>query len=474
MRRRWPALWAMLAAVPAQAQSPADQSSDQDVLPRSVIEAWRPPTLTITRYTEDWSALADPAKRTGRWTAPFKYIPLGEADRWLSSGLELRARVESGQGQTASYWRAMPHADLHWGRLRAFVQGLANTAGGVAGGPAPVDRTGIDLLQAFVDYTVPLGTQASLRLEGGRQLVSLGSERLVGTRYGPNTPQPFDGTRALLDAGPYTASVFYLVPVVAGPRRLDDRRSRQKALWGLYATRWLGAGQKARIDAYAMAYHDRAASLQQAGLAGGTGEERRTTLGLRAAGQAGRLYWDGEAMVQRGHLAGRAIRAWSVALRAGRRFPALPMQPDLSVHADLASGDRAPGDGRVQGFNPLFPKGKYFGELSPFGPRNLIDVHPALVLSPLAGVKLGLSAMAYWRHSRGDGIYDVPGRQLHAADAGQGRFLGKQVEAVLSWQATPELTLTTSASHFVPGAFLVQAGAARPIDLFAGEAVFRF
>lgn len=458
MTRLWPALWAMLAAMPAQAQ----QGPDQDAVPRSVIEAWRPPTLTITRYAEDWSALADPARRSGRWTAPLKYIPLGEGDRWLSTGLELRARVEASGGQTATYWRAMPHADLHWGRARVFVQGLANAAGGVAGGPSPVDRTGIDLVQAFVDYTLPLGGQTRVRLEAGRQLVSLGSERLVGTRYGPNTPQPFDGTRALLDAGATTASVFYLVPVVAGPRGFDDGRSRQKALWGLYATRWLGAGRQARIDAYAMAYHDRAL------------DERRTTLGLRAAGQAGRRYWDGEAMVQRGRLAGAAIRAWSLALRVGWRFPALPLQPDLSLHADVASGDKAAGDDRAQGFNALFPKGKYFGELSPLGPRNLIDVHPALVLSPLACVKLGLSAMAYWRQSRGDGVYDVPGHLLHAAGAGQGRFLGKQAEAVLGWQATPELALTTSASHFVPGAFLVQAGAPRPLDLFAAEAVFRF
>jgi hypothetical protein len=333
-------------------------------------------------------------------------------------------------------------------------------------------------VQAFADVTVPLAPGTTLRLEAGRQLVSLGSERLVGTRYGPNTPQPFDGTRALLDSGRITASLFYLVPVVAGPRNFDDGRSRQKALWGLYATRWLGMGHAARIDAYALVYHDRAASLQVAGLDHGTGDERRTTLGLRAAGQAGRAYWDGEAMVQTGRLDGRPIHAWSLALRAGRRFPAIPGKPDLSLHADLATGDKAAGDGRMEGFNPLFPKGKYFGELSPFGPRNLIDIHPALALTlgriNGGAVQLGLTAMAYWRQSRGDGVYDIPGHRLHAASAGQARFLGKQAEAVMTWQATRELALTASASRFVPGGFLVQAGATQPIDLVAGEALFRF
>jgi uncharacterized membrane protein YphA (DoxX/SURF4 family) len=135
---RRPACWAMpaaLLATAAQAQS-ADQGADQaDALPRSVIEAWRPPTLTITRYTENWSALADPALRQRRWTGPLKYVPLGSPDRYLSTGLELRARVEASDGQTARYWRAMAHADLHLGRVRLFVQGLANAAGGSSAAP---------------------------------------------------------------------------------------------------------------------------------------------------------------------------------------------------------------------------------------------------------------------------------------------------------------------------------------------------
>lgn len=51
----------------------------------------RAPTLTIERYNEDWSYLANPAARKGHWTEPFKYISLGE-DRstYLTTGLELR------------------------------------------------------------------------------------------------------------------------------------------------------------------------------------------------------------------------------------------------------------------------------------------------------------------------------------------------------------------------------------------------
>ena len=56
-------------------------------------DAWKPPTLTTTRYDEDWSTLADPAQRTGHWTEQFNYIALG-TDSYVSTGLELRLRNE--------------------------------------------------------------------------------------------------------------------------------------------------------------------------------------------------------------------------------------------------------------------------------------------------------------------------------------------------------------------------------------------
>ncbi|MBG6119838.1 hypothetical protein IWY39_003703 [Sphingobium sp. JAI105] len=112
-------------------------------------EPWQPPTLTNTRYEEDWGRLADPANRDGRWTEAFKYIPLG-GDAWLSTGIELRARSESyrdnlwggADAPNNSYlWlRAMPYADLHVGKLRAFVQPIAAYAVGVDPPPARSTR----------------------------------------------------------------------------------------------------------------------------------------------------------------------------------------------------------------------------------------------------------------------------------------------------------------------------------------------
>lgn len=481
MNRRAAFARCLLALLVAGARPSAlAQQSAEEENPATIADSWRPPTLTITRYTENWSGLAVPAARTGRWTERFKYIPLDAAgSAYLTTGLELRLRNENYEGlqwgdaptpdQGYLWLRALPYADLHVGRFRVFVQPIASFASGVEPAASPVDRTRVDMLQAFADYVIDLGSGSRFRLEAGRQLVSLGSERLVGTRYGPNTPQPFDGGRVLFDHGALTASLMYLVPVNAGSDSFDDRGSRTRALWGAYATRWLAPDHHARLDAYYLILHDDQARFQQ-----GAGRETRHTLGLRSAGRTKALHWDAEAMFQFGRFAGSDIRAWSVAMQIGKTFSELPLAPDLSMNVDIVSGDRDPARGALQAFNPLFPKGKYFGELSPIGPRNIIDLHPTLTLDLGRGVALGLAGMAYWRQSKGDGVYDIPGQLLRAGAAGDARFIGKQAELRLAWRATPELTLSGSASHFSAGAFLKDTGRHEAIDMAALEANFRF
>ncbi len=142
--------------------------------------------------------------------------------------------------------------------------------------------------------------------------------------------------------------------------------------------------------------------------------------------------------------------------------------------ADIISGDSDPDDGELGTFNPLFPRGKYFGALSPVGPRNLIDVKPTLTVHPRNDVAVSLSAAAYWRQSTTDGIYAVPGNLLRSGKGSDARFIGNQVELTVAWQATSELNLTASISAFDPGRFIAETGPANTITLVAVMATFRF
>ena len=106
----------------------------------------------------------------------------------------------------------------------------------------------------------------------------------------------------------------------------------------------------------------------------------------------------------------------------------------MGLKANLISGDDDPNDLDLQTVNPLFPKDKYFGELSLLGPYNLINLHPSIGIELGAGWALSLASVFYWRQSTGDGIYDNGGNLIRGDLGNKARFIGTQVEVVLEYE----------------------------------------
>ncbi|MDF0488507.1 alginate export family protein [Sphingomonas sp. H39-1-10] len=461
------------------------QTATAGTQPPTATEAWQAPTLTITRYDEHYDQLASSAARTDHWTEPFKYIPVGD-DAYLTTGIELRARNETyhnnlwggGDAPDDSYlWlRAMPYADLHIGTgaigARAFVQPILAYAIGVAPSAGPVDQTRTDVLQGFVDLRLGAQTNAidgaGVTLRAGRQMLSLGTERLVGTRYGPNVPLAFDGLRGLVSLKGATITLLAVRPVTPGPGTFDDTRSRTKSLWGVYAT-IPAIGLASGIDVYWLGYRNTAARY-----GGVNGAEQRDSFGARLFGASAGWHWNVEGVYQSGRFADEPISAWTIGTEAGHSFADVPLKPDAVLRVNIVSGDRDRDDKRLNTFNALFPKGKYFGELSPVGPYNIISVNPRVAVALASSVSASIAGMAYWRYSRADGVYDIPGNLIRAAGSATARFIGKEAEATLAWQATPELELSTSLSAFAPGGFIRQTGSAKTITMLGLETNFRF
>jgi uncharacterized membrane protein YphA (DoxX/SURF4 family) len=509
--RSWPssrsamrsvALIAALLATPAAAQAETQASAPQAVAEKPPVaasaasaaepgaaaqtglDAWQAPTLTITRYDEHWTQLSDPELREEHWTAPFKYIPIG-SEGWLTTGTELRARSESYHENTWGFaaapndtylWlRAMPYADLHVGRgvvgVRAFAQPIIAYAIGVSPSPGPTDQTRLDMLQGFADVRIGADTGSTdgygATLRAGRQMISLGTERLVGTRYGPNVPLAFDGVRGMISFKGGVVTLLSVRPVLPGPHTFDDTGSDMKHLWGAYAV--LPHPGVSNVDLYFLGYRN-----TEARFGGVTGREVRRTFGVRLYGKRAGWHWDLEAIGQRGHFVGQRIRAWAVGTDVGKTFADLPLAPDFDVRFNVVSGDRHAGNGKLGTFDALFPKGKYFGELSPIGPVNIVSVNPRVTVAVAPGWSAGLAAMGYWRYSNSDGIYGVPGNLLRAANGSSARFIGKQQEGIVGWQATPELTLSASLSFFEAGRFIRDTGPSRTIRMIGTEANFRF
>jgi hypothetical protein len=458
-----------VVALGDQRPSPADAPT-----PQSAQAAL--PLITPVRYTEDYSAAP----------TSLKHIPLGnDGESYLSLGLELRLRYEFyhdnlwGQGPQDSdgyLWeRTLPYADLHIGpSFRAFGQLVSAFEWGDATGKRPPDEDRLDMLQAFVDVRVPIGEDQSLLVRPGRQILRYGSERLIGMRYGANVPLPFDAALARFETGPWRVDAFYGHPIETRRGAWDDRGDDTQSLWSVYTTLALpSSGKLAGIDAYYIGYSDDRARFAQ-----GAGEELRHTLGVRFFGEQSDFDWDLEAAYQFGRYdmstSDGRISAWAVASNIGYTFHGTPLRPRLGMKVNIISGDDDPDDPDLQTFNSLFPKRKYFGEMGLLGPYNLIDVHPSLILQLTNKTAFELASVFYWRYSTNDGIYNTPGNVIRPGLNSDARFIGTQLEAVLTHRFSREFEVTATYEVFLPGTFIEESGPDKIVHFVAIELLYRF
>lgn len=204
-----------------------------------------------------------------------------------------------------------------------------------------------------------------------------GSARLIDMRDGTNVRRTFNAVRAYADVAGWRIDAFSATPRLTRPGGLDDGDNRSQALHGLYAVRSI---ESHALDFYLLHYKDHSAQYVQ-----GTGHERRWTLGLRTSGTRGSWDWNWESAVQWGRFGDGSIRAWTVATESGYVFEESAWRPRLALLAAVASGDRDRKDGRLGSFNPMYPRGNYFGEEASLGAAQLLQYPASALASPNRG-----------------------------------------------------------------------------------------
>jgi len=149
----------------------------------------------LLREDDDWSFLADPAKRQEFWDT-VKYIRLRPArnDWFLSMGGEAREVWEQigndnwGQQPFMNAYfneRYMLYLDVHYGKhVRSFVELKSGLNSYRVGGPRPIDEKKLDFQAAFLE--VGTGDERNwIKFRAGRHELEYGSGRLIDVREGP-------------------------------------------------------------------------------------------------------------------------------------------------------------------------------------------------------------------------------------------------------------------------------------------------
>lgn len=442
-----------------------------------------PPPFQILRYDEDYSYLRDPAARTGDLLAlePIKYLPLDAAGHdWLSLGGEIRLKYEyfdnplfglaPSDGNGSLLQRYLLHGDLHLGRsFRVFAQLRGAYGTSREGPPIPVDEDGFDVQQAFFDLRGERGDRRDqLILRVGRQEMTYGVERLISVREATNVRRAFDAVRLLSELGAWHVDGFLSRPVVNQPHELDEWAAPGTDFWGIYATGPTGL-PGTDVDLYYLGLDRDDAVFEQ-----GTAHELRHTIGARLFGEIGPLDFDVEAMYQWGAFGAGDIRAWAIGLDGGYTFRTTQLQPRLALRISAISGDRDPQDDDLETFNPLFPRGNYFGESAIVGPINLYAVHPLLTLQVSQAATLETGWAFFWRYSTDDGFYGNALNLIQASAGNDRRGIGSELSIVLDWKLDRYLGLRTGYSHFFAGPFLEETGPGKDVDFFAAYLTYQF
>jgi len=431
---------------------------------------------------EDWSFLRDPTLRRDFWD-PIKYIRLrkGSDDWYLTIGGEAREVWEQigndnwGQHPFMNGYfneRYMVHFDVHYGKhVRTFVELKSGLNSYRIGGPRPIDEKKLDFQAGFLEVGTSEGTN-SVAFRAGRQELEYGSGRLIDVREGPNVRLSFDGFMVKSKIDSWHIDGFAVRPDLDNPGFFDNAPNHAVGFWGVYATRPLP--RKISLEMYYLGLDRKQATFER-----GTAQEVRHTLGARISRPVAteRPGWDFdyEGLWQFGTFGSANIQAWTVASEAGYRFPTVRLKPRFSVKADISSGDH-PNSNTLGTFNPLFPKGNYFGVLATTGPGpiNFIDVHPHVETAFPHGVTVSFDWIIQWRESLDDGVYAVPGFLIRAADGSRARFVGHRPGTEIRWQASRHLWFQADYGIFYAGKFLKQTQPGRNLNYWALWAGYKF
>lgn len=430
-----------------------------------------------SRFDEHYASGLSDSART--WYDKLKFSPSNQDKSvYLSIGGEVRYQYFKFRNQD---WgeapadndgfilsRLLGHLDFHAGkRWRAFVQIQSSLAGGEVETPSPVDENPLEIHQGFIDFSSALNNGA-LIFRFGRQELSYGSQRLIAVREAPNNRQSFDAIKGMFSTRDVKLDVFFGYYVNAKPDIFDDIFHRGTKLWGTYAVLnrlpLLG-----NLDVYYLGIGKNSATFDE-----GKGREIRHSLGGRLWRSSSSFQYDIEGLYQFGRFGENDIAAWTLSANLSYSFDNAYGKPKLGLKTEIISGDRRKVDGKLNTFNPLFPKGAYFGLAALIGPYNLIDAHPYVELSLNKKMAFGIDYDLFYRMSREDGLYAVNGRLIYPSSAGKSKKIGGQLGAEFRFTISKYFSLRQELTWFMAGNFLKEAGPGKNILMTGSTATFKF
>lgn len=425
------------------------------------------------RFNEDYTYLKNDT--TGNWYNKMKFTKLNsDALYYLSQGGEVRYQYQHFTNEdwgdipvesyNSFYTRFLYHTDFHFSKYFRFFNQFNSTFAVERVTPnRPIDENQLDIQQIFFDVNPIEG----LTFRVGRQELLYGSQRLIAVREGPNNRQSYDAAKVFWKKKNIRIDAFYSHPVRVQRGIFDDKFNEREKLWSGYAV-LNNVPKISNIDVYYIGYYN-----QNKRYNSGINQEIRHSIGTRIWRKSDTWNYDFEALYQFGTWGNQYINAYTASLDLNYTFDKVKTEPTIGIKTEFISGDRNKTDNQLNTFNPLFPRGAYFGLAALIGPVNLIDFHPNFSFSPFKNLEISADYDAFWLYSLNDGIYG-PNVVLIFDDNSSSRFIGHQLGLAVEYQPNAFIKLTPEAMWFYPGQYLKDVSPGKQVFFAAFTAQFKF
>ncbi|WDF65402.1 alginate export family protein [Flavobacterium sp. KACC 22763] len=410
----------------------------------------------LLRYDENYEFLKDSNRN---FYERLKFIPLNQKkDIYMSIGGEARyeyvdfnnedwGRFNVGHNNFLLQ-RYDLHADIHLGKtFRIFAQLRSALEDGRTNGARGIDEDQLNVQNLFLDVNVWQQKDKKITIRAGRQELDYGSGRLISVREGPNARLYFTGGKLMYTSSRVSVDAFAMMADTVYTGVFDNKMSKQLNLWGAYSK--IIFPKAGNLDLYYLGFR-RDASVFEEGIA----PERRHTIGSRLWKYGGGFIYNLEAAYQFGTFGSGDINAWTGSIDIGYMFENVKFKPTINLRNDYISGDKNQGNGNLQTFNPLYPKGGYFGFSPQVGPVNLIDIHPYATFDLLSNLKMQVDVVLNWRYSTQDGVYRPSGiLNLRGSDSDE-KYIGTAYLANFTYGINKYISVVSGIQYFKTGAFI--------------------
>jgi len=314
-----------------------------------------------------------------------------------------------------------------------------------AGAPNTIRDT-MDLQEAYIKLLDKRKTGFGALM--GRQMLSFGESRLIGSPQWSNVSRTFDTGRLYYrtEKMRFEAMMVSPVKVLSDKFNVPDLGER---IWGMYDTFssvWHGAS----FDAYALRH-----SQNKIGGWTGAGTLGTDTFGGRLYGPLpGKFAYSFEGIGQTGHAGLLDQRAHAMFAGVSHKTTLLGRPLDLSAEYKLASGT---GHGQTYSstFDQLSPANHdKFGQEDLFGWRNVRTLKSLETLGITKVVSLNVMYSDEWLDNAFDSLYNSSGSVISTSKTGSaGTRVGQELDGFITVQHGAHL-FGAGFGHFFKGQFI--------------------